>query len=115
MHPSHPILVCVDASEAKCHKTELIWFDHRSRVDDNATKHLNLDPQCSISSSDMDRDLGVLLDCNLNMTQHVSSTARTCFFHLLRIRQVRHCLDETCRRLLVQALVISRLDYCNSA
>src|SRR6218665_837977 len=35
-------------------------------------------------------------------------------FHLRRIRQVRRCLDETCHRILVQALVISRLDYCNS-
>src|SRR6218665_3654351 len=26
-------------------KTELIWFDRRSRVVDNTTKHLNLDPQ----------------------------------------------------------------------
>jgi len=92
----------------------MIWFDRRTRVDDNTTKHLNLDPQCSIPPSDVVRDLGVLLDCKLNMTQHVSSTARTCFFHLRRIRQVRRCLDETCRRILVQALVISRLDYCNS-
>src|SRR6218665_1002669 len=60
------------------------------------------------------RDLGVLLDFKLNMTQHVSSTTRTCFFHLRRIQQVRRCLDETCCRILVQALVISRLDYCNS-
>src|SRR6218665_3599863 len=54
-------------------KTELIWFDRRNRVVDNTTKHLNLDPQCSIPPSDVVRDLGVLLDCKLNMTQHVSS------------------------------------------
>src|SRR6218665_1562475 len=99
-------------------KTELIWFDRRSRLVDNSTTHLNLDPQCSIPPFDVVCDLGVLMDCKLNMTQHVSSTARTCFFHLRRIRQVRRCLDETCRRILVfkncQALVISRLDYCNS-
>src|SRR6218665_504045 len=114
MHPSHPILVCIHAFETKCHKTELIWFDRRTKVDDNTTKHLYLDPQCSIPPSDVVRDLGVLLDCKLNMTQHVSSTARTCFFHLRRIRQVRRCFDETCLRIIVQALVISRLDYCNS-
>src|SRR6218665_1819060 len=27
---------------------------------------------------------------------------------------MRHCLDKTCRRILVQALITSRLDYCNS-
>ena len=60
------------------------------------------------------RDLCVLLDCRLNMIQQVSSTARTCFFHLRRIRQVRRCLDETCRRILIQALVVSQLDDGNS-
>src|SRR6218665_3547191 len=114
MHPSHPILVCVHAFETKCRKNRTDLVDRRSRVDNNTTKHLNLDPQCNIPPSDVVRDLGVLLDCKLNMTQHVSSTARTCFFHLRRIRQVRRCLDETCRRILVQALVISRLDYCKS-
>src|SRR6218665_488484 len=89
MHPSHPILVCVHAFETKCRKNRTDLVDRRTRVDDNKTKHLNLDPQCSIPPSDVVRDLGVLLDCKLNMTQHVSSTARTCFFHLRRIRQVR--------------------------
>src|SRR6218665_3419536 len=65
-------------------KTELIWFDRRSRVDDNTTKNLNLDPQCSIPPSDVVRDLGFLLDCRLNTTQYVSSTTRICFFHLRR-------------------------------
>src|SRR6218665_1264713 len=96
-------------------KTEFIWFDRRSRLDDDKkTKNLNLDPQCTIPPSDVICDLGVLLDRRLNMTQHVSSTARTCFFHLRRIRQERRCLDETCRSILVQALVISRLFYYNS-
>src|ERR1043165_5139814 len=48
------------------------------------------------------------------MTQHISSTARACYFHLRRIRQVKRCLDETCLHILTQALVISRIDYCNS-
>src|SRR6218665_50146 len=37
------------------------------------------------------------------------------YFYHLRILKVKHCLNETCRRMLAQALVISRLDYCNSA
>src|ERR1043165_1039453 len=48
------------------------------------------------------------------MTQHISSIARACYFHLRRIRQVKRCLNETCLRILIQALVIYRLDYCNS-
>src|SRR6218665_2998894 len=72
--------LCVHAFETKCHKTELIWFDRRTRVDDNTTKHLYLDPQCSIPPSDVVRDLGVLLDCKLNMTQHVSPQGQNMLF-----------------------------------
>src|SRR6218665_1449990 len=97
----HPSWCASTRLKLNATKTELIWFDRRSRVVDNTTKQLNLDPQCSIPPSDVVRDLGFLLDCKLNMTQHVSSTARTRFFNLRRIRQVRRCLDETCHRILV--------------
>src|SRR6218665_1400381 len=35
------------------------------------------------------KECSVLLDCRLNMTHHVFPTARTCLFHLRRIRQDR--------------------------
>ena len=60
------------------------------------------------------RDLGVLLDSSLNMRAHITSVTRSCFFHLRRIRQVKKCLNERCLRFMVQALGISRIDYCNS-
>ena len=96
-------------------KTELIWF-HRN----NHTAHpinnqcLQLDPNCMITPVNTVRDLGVLLDSSLNMKAHITSVTRSCFFHLRRIRQVKKCLNERCLRVLVQALVISRIDYCNS-
>ena len=48
------------------------------------------------------------------MTRHISSVTKSCFFHLRQIRQIKSCLNESCFQTLVQALVISRLDYCNS-
>ena len=48
------------------------------------------------------------------MTHHISAITRACYFHLRRIRQVKRCLNEQCIRTLVQAFVISRVDYCNS-
>ena len=60
------------------------------------------------------QDLGVLLDSSLNLRAQITSVTRSCFFHLCRIRQVKRCLNEHCLRVLIQALVISRIDYCNS-
>jgi len=35
------------------------------------------------------RDLGVLLDANLSMKQHISKVAATCYYQLRRLRQIR--------------------------
>ena len=51
----------------------------------------------------------------MNLRAHITSSAtQSCLFHLRRIRQVKRCMNERSLRVLIQALVISRLDYCNS-
>ena len=40
--------------------------------------------------------------------------AKTCFFHLRRIRQLRRYVDHDILYKLICALILSRLDYCNS-
>ncbi len=46
--------------------------------------------------------------------EHIGKTARSCRFALHNIRKIRPFLTEHAAQLLVQALVISRLDYCNA-
>ena len=48
------------------------------------------------------------------MREHVSRTARTCFYHLRRLRSVRRQLGRDVTARLVSAFVLSRLDYCNA-
>src|SRR6218665_1534216 len=96
-------------------QTELIWFNRiLAPATDIHHTVLNLGPDCSIKPSDVVRDLGVLLDNTLSLKFQIASITKSCFFHLRRIRQVKKSLNENCLRTLVQALVISRLDYCNS-
>ena len=60
------------------------------------------------------RDLGVILDCELSMKKHISKVTSVCYYHLRRLKTVRRILGEKTTASLVQAFVISRLDYCNS-
>ena len=59
-------------------------------------------------------DLGVYIDAELTMQEHVSHTARACFFHIRRLRSVRQQLGRQVTAQLVTALILSRLDYCNA-
>ena len=115
---------CVDAVHAWCSakrlqlnpsKSEIIWFGTRATIkrleNTNLSLHVGTD---TVTPSNCVRELGVLLDSELAMRQHISKTVCACFYHLRRLKKVRQILGSsvTCR--LVTAFVTSRLDYCNA-
>ena len=60
------------------------------------------------------KNLGVMMDCNLNMTHQMKAVTKSMYYHMRGIRHVRHYLDDdTCKKAVV-ALVTSRLDYANA-
>ncbi|KAM9540282.1 uncharacterized protein ACWYII_038389 [Salvelinus alpinus] len=67
-----------------------------------------------VSSSQSAKNLGVILDSTLSFSTNIKAVTRSCRFMLYNIRRVRPCLTQEAAQVLIQALVISRLDYCNS-
>jgi len=59
-------------------------------------------------------DLGVYMDSELAMKEHVAKIAAACFYHIRRLRQVRRRVGQEVTQQLVPALIMSQLDYCNS-
>ncbi len=84
-----------------CHSSSTAWFHHPARFS-------------TITPSTTIRNLGVILADQLTFKDHIAKTARSCRFALHNIRKIRPFLTEHAAQLLVQALVISRLDYCNA-
>ena len=94
-------------------KTEYLLIDtrqQRSKVTDSSLSFCNttLTP---VSSA---RDLGVVLDSDLSFNQHISNVCRSSFYHIRQLRQIRSSIDLNSSILLANALVSSKLDYCNS-
>ena len=67
-----------------------------------------------ISPSPHARNLGVEFDSDLSYTHHISNICRSSFFQIRQIRQIRPSLDTNSAKLLANALVSTKLDYCNS-
>ncbi|KAF7243474.1 Far upstream element-binding protein 1 [Varanus komodoensis] len=60
------------------------------------------------------RSLGVLLDPELSLEAQVTEVARSAFFQLRLIHQLRPYLEYDCLVAVTHALVTSRLDFCNT-
>ena len=59
-------------------------------------------------------NLGVSFDRNLSTCNQVHRVVRSAYFHLHSIGLTQKMLTVAATKQLVQALIISRLDYCNS-
>ncbi|KAI5093824.1 hypothetical protein C0J45_15548, partial [Silurus meridionalis] len=67
-----------------------------------------------LSSSATARNLGVTMDNELSFIPHVANVTCSCRFLLYNVRRIRPFLSTQAAQVLVQSLVISRLDYCSS-
>ena len=67
-----------------------------------------------IVPSDTVRNLGVIFDSELSFHNHISNICSSSFHHIRRLRQVRSSLDKKSAIILANALVTSKLDFCNS-
>ena len=59
------------------------------------------------------RDLGVLIDSNMTLLNHVNNVAGICFYQLRQLRIIRRSLTTEAAHSLVRALIHARVDYCN--
>ena len=60
------------------------------------------------------RNLGVIFDSSLSFTNHVNSVCKSVHYHIRDLYRIRHLLPKPVLIQLANALVSSRLDYCNS-
>jgi len=93
-------------------KTEMIWFGSRP----NLAKLQRINRSLQVGTSDIQpssvvRDLGLYMDSELTMKEHVAKIAAACFYNIRGLRQVRLRIGQEVTQQLVLALI---MDYCNS-
>ena len=67
-----------------------------------------------IKPSNMARNLGVIMDSTLSLSQNVDSICKSAYVAIRKIGKIRRFLDQNSAHRLVHAFVTSMLDCCNS-
>ena len=60
------------------------------------------------------RNLGYHQDAEMKNAEHVNKLCKQLYPMLKRIAKVRHSLTKEVTKILIQSLVLGRIDYCNS-
>ena len=93
-------------------KTEILHFTSKCRPSNPILELCFDDTQVHCSTSA--RNLGVVLDNKLTLLTHVNNICKAASFALHKIGNIRPFLTKQTTQRLVQALVMSRIDFCNS-
>ena len=94
-------------------KTEFIVFISPQAKQDLSGLSFSVGDSVIAQSSKV-RDLGAIFDQFLNFDDYISGVCRSTHFHLRNIGRIRHLLSYDACAQLIHALILIRLDYCNS-
>ena len=58
-------------------------------------------------------NLGVLNDTQLNMDSKIISVCKSAYYMIYNLRRIRKYFDQDSMKIVVHAMITSKLDYCN--
>lgn len=95
-------------------KTEFLVIGtkyQQAKIPNNISVTIN---NSNINSSKQVKNLGVIYDTELTFKSHINKICQISFMYIRLLRSIRHYLDLNSTKLLANALLISRIDYCNA-
>ena len=94
-------------------KTEFIMFGTKQQLSKVPSTSITIGDD-SIDSVNQVCSLGYHMDSELRNNIHINKLCQFCYVTLQKIRAIQHKIDQPTCQIIVQALVLSKLDYCNS-
>ena len=94
-------------------KTDILLSGSKPTLSKIKEKNINIDGNI-IGFKSSAKYLGVQLDSTLSMNVYVSSICKACFLELRRISSIQKYLSREAVITLINAKILSRLDYCNA-
>ena len=95
-------------------KTEFLLIGLPAQLPKIPDPSLLMPSNAIITPTPSARNLGVIFDSTLSMSDHISSVSKSCFLSIRDLRRIRNTLDYTTAQTIATSLIHSKLDYCNS-
>ena len=95
-------------------KTEFLLFGLPKQLSKLGNPILHMPSNVAVSPVSSARNLGVIFDSSLSLSNHISAISKSCFSHIRDLRRVRSTLDYNTAKTVATSLIHSRVDYCNS-
>ena len=93
-------------------KTELIVIGTRAQLDKISISELSID-HVKVSAVCNNRNLGTWFDNHPSMKTTINKTCQSGLYHLHNTGRIKRYLTFEDRESIVEAIVMSRIDYCN--
>ena len=94
-------------------KTKIILLGTRQQLGKVGQFEIKIG-QDNISPALTARNLGVVFDQEMKWTLHINRLSASLFVTICSIAHIQHQLNKETAKIIIQALVLSKLDYCNS-
>ena len=94
-------------------KTELIVLGTKSQLSKVGEVSIKIDND-TISTAPSVRNLGIHFDKELKWIVHINCLTSNLYYILRKVAHVQHLLNEEATKTIIQALMLSKSDYCNS-
>ena len=105
---------CLSKLKLNPEKTEFIVFGSKAQRQ-KISSHFHVSILGSfLHPVDSVRNLGVWFDADFSFSEHIKRTCKACFLQMRDLRRIRKYLIPEVAVRAANALVSSRLDYCNS-
>ena len=95
-------------------KTNILWLGSRHIIDNLSVQEVKV-VSSTITTVTSARNLGVVIDSRLTMSDHVAAVCRAGYYRLRQLRPTVKSLPVDAAKTLIQAFISNRLDYCNAA
>ena len=102
--------MCQNFLQLNKDKTEVIVFGAKE-------ERLKVSTQLQsvmLKTTNQARNLGVVMDSDLNFNIHIKTITKSAYYHLKNISRIKGLMSQQDLEKLVHAFIFSRLDYCNA-